>query len=76
MKTIRIIATIALGVYFAAMALQFAAISIELINQKMSPFEQAAPPAFFTNSIVCILAAFAIWLLWRKRLKGVEQNSK
>jgi hypothetical protein len=67
MKTIRILVTIALGAYLAAMALQFTAICVGLVQNRTSPFASEAPPGFFTNLLVCTLLSVAIWALWRRR---------
>jgi hypothetical protein len=67
MKTIRILVTIALGAYLAAMALQFTAICVGLIQSRTSPFAAEAPAAFFTNFLVCALLSIAIWAMWRGR---------
>jgi len=67
MKTTRILVTIALGAYLAAMALQFTVICVSLIRNRTSPFASEAPAAFFTNFLVCTLLSIAIWAIWRGR---------
>ena len=72
MKTVRIVLTVIIGAYLGAMGLQFIAICCQLFRNNTSPFSNAAPAAFFTNGIACVVSAATLWLLWRRRTRHVS----
>jgi hypothetical protein len=65
MKTLRIVATVIVGGYFLAMALQLTGISIGLLEKGVSPYAAEASVAFFPNLLVCTLSALALWAIWK-----------
>ena len=76
MKTLRIIATVVLGGYFLAMALQLIGVSMDVLREfsGQAPYSVNAKSAFFPNLLVCSLCLLGLWLVWRRW--GLSKRTK
>ena len=77
MKALRIIATVVLGGYFLAMALQLIGVSMDVLRELsgQTPYSVNAKAVFFPNLLVCTLCVLGIWLVWRRWSFSERKNA-